>query len=114
MMYRSIIVHDDIIHAHIVYDLVYIDKFLLIRTDLLYIPGIGIEIGHIFVPDQDCYSYEGESRSLGPTDERKIPQSHHKAMLPRSLDLLLCIQELNGTRHSLVSTLNIFERCPRA
>jgi hypothetical protein len=114
MMYRSIIVHDDIIHAHIVDDLVYIDKFLLIRADSLYISGIRIEIGHVFVPDQDYFSYEGKSRSLSPTDERKIPQSHHKAMLPRSLDPLLCIQELNGTRHSLVSALNIFEMCPRA
>jgi hypothetical protein len=35
-------------------------------------------------------------------------------MLPRSLDPLLCIQELNGTRQSLVSALNIFEMCPRA
>jgi hypothetical protein len=108
MMYRSIIFQDDIIHTHIVDDLVYIDKFLLIRADFLYVPGIGIEIGHVFVPDQDCYSYEGESGSLGPTDERKIPQSHHKAMLPRSLDLLLCIQELYDTRHSLVNALNIF------
>jgi hypothetical protein len=114
MMYRTIIVHDDIIHAHIVDDLVYIDKFLLIRADFLYIPGIGIEIGHVFVPDKDYYSYEGESGSLGPTDKQKIPQSHHKAMLPRSLDLLLCIQELNDTRHSLVSDLNIIEMCPRA
>jgi len=56
VMYRPIMVYDNIVHAHIKDDLAYIHELFLVRADFLLISGIRIEICHVFVPDKDYFS----------------------------------------------------------